>query len=144
PQTTSPFNGGDLYVRDSHTAANIFVERLFRNAPKTKFSYYVVFNINSAVADKRLDVRNLIYLVKTFDPPKADFSLETLNQYNKKRVIQKTVSYDPVTIRFHDDIDNNITQFTNDYFAYYYGDVKNMDMTLWKANDIVSTFREAN
>jgi hypothetical protein len=61
-------------------------------------------------------------LVKTVDLPKYNISTQTLNQYNRKRVVQTKVDYQPVTMTFHDDGGDNSRKLWYYYFSYYYKD----------------------
>jgi hypothetical protein len=46
----------------------------------------------------------------------------TLNQYNRKRVVQTKINYEPVNITFHDDGGDNIRELWYQYYSYYYKD----------------------
>jgi hypothetical protein len=61
-------------------------------------------------------------VVKTIDLPKYTIATETLNQYNRKRVIQTKINYDPVSITFHDDSGDLVRTMWYNYYAYYYKD----------------------
>jgi hypothetical protein len=67
-------------------------------------------------------VSNLSYLVKTVDLPKYSIDTHTLNQYNRKRVVQTKINYDPVTIAFHDDGGDVMRNMWYNYYSYYYKD----------------------
>jgi hypothetical protein len=45
-----------------------------------------------------------------------------MNQYNRKRLIQTKIKYNPVTITFHDDGGDNVRNMWYNYYAYYYKD----------------------
>jgi hypothetical protein len=68
------------------------------------------------------EITSLSYLVKTVDLPKYTIATETLNQYNRKRVVQTKINYDPVTITFHDDGGDNSRNLWYNYYSYYYKD----------------------
>jgi len=106
---------------DYQHASRLYVDDTFRLAPKTKFLYYAVFNINqSAMQDVSFQDRHqleLNYLVKSMDLPKYTIDTTTLNQYNRKTNIYTKITYDPITITLHDD-NNGIT---NSLWALYYG-----------------------
>jgi hypothetical protein len=61
-------------------------------------------------------------MVKTISLPKFKLETETLNQYNRKRVIQKKINYLPVTTTFHDDGGDLIRNMWYNYYSYYYKD----------------------
>lgn len=113
-------------VADFRHAARLFQDNEFRLAPKSKFNFHVVFDINTQ-ALKSLNFtyrhRNEInMLVKKCDLPKFTIDNETLNQYNRKKVVQLKVNYTPVNITFHDDRLGVTRQLWENYFAYYYAD----------------------
>jgi len=116
----------DLNLRDFQHAARLFVDDGFRLAPKSKFLFHVSFGINSA-ALKNIDLvqrhRNEInMLVKSADLPKFSITTETVNQYNRKKVLQTTHKYENITIKFHDDNMSLINQLWQNYYSYYYAD----------------------
>ena len=61
-------------------------------------------------------------LVKNVDLPKYSVDMVTVQQYNKKRNIQTKITYDPVTIVFHDDNYGVTTALWETYYRYYYKD----------------------
>jgi hypothetical protein len=68
------------------------------------------------------DVTNLSYVVKTVNLPTYTINTDTMNQYNRKRLIQTKIKYNPVTITFHDDGGDNVRNMWYNYYAYYYKD----------------------
>ena len=111
---------------DFRHAARTFVDDSFRLMPKHKFLFHVSFQINSN-ALKSLNFKfqhqnEINILVKSADLPKYSISSETLNQYNRKKVVQTKVDYQPVTIKFHDDNLGITRQLWENYFSYYYAD----------------------
>ena len=71
-------------LADFQHAARLYVDDTFRLAPKTKFLYYVVFNINpDAIAKTTFQNQNrseINYLVKSADLPKYTLNNEELIQ----------------------------------------------------------------
>jgi hypothetical protein len=61
-------------------------------------------------------------LVKAAELPKFTIQTETLNQYNRKKVVQVKLDYTPITIRFHDDNLGVVGQLWQNYYGYYFGD----------------------
>lgn len=117
-------------VKDYRHAARLYVDDYFRLAPKAGFLYYVVFNINrnnNAIIQQYIDKngRELGVLVKTSDLPKFKMSTETMNQYNRKTIVQSKIDYQPVNISFHDDHNNTTTGLWKAYYNYYFADGKN-------------------
>lgn len=107
-------------------ASRLFVDADMRLAPKVKFLYHVSFFINTAALKdtgyKTKHQNEINMLVKRADLPKFSISTETLNQYNRKKVVQTKVDYSPVNIAFHDDNLGVARQLWENYFAYYYAD----------------------
>lgn len=111
---------------DFQHAARLFVDNDLRLAPKQKFLYHVSFSINTN-ALKSLNFKyqhqnEINMLVKTAELPKFQIQTETLNQYNRKKVVQVKLDYQPINIRFHDDNLGVVGQLWQNYFGYYYGD----------------------
>ncbi len=124
---TSQLQSNPYYnLRDQQHAARLFTDDQFRLAPKHQFLFHVAFGINQA-ALKNIDLvqrhRNEInMLVKSCDLPKFTITAETLNQYNRKKVVQTTHKYEPINIKFHDDNMGLINQLWQNYYSYYYAD----------------------
>lgn len=114
---------------DYQHAARLYVDDTFRLAPKNKFLYYVVFNINSnALIDTSFQDRHnleLNYLVKSTDLPKYTLDTQTLNQYNRKSNVYTKITYDPLNITFHDDNNGVTNMLWSMYYGYYFNDRHN-------------------
>jgi hypothetical protein len=61
-------------------------------------------------------------LVKTIQLPNFSIDTEILNQYNRKRIVQKKINYLPVRVEFHDDAGDIVRNMWYNYFSYYYKD----------------------
>lgn len=115
-----------VYLRDYQHASKTFRSNLYQNAPKFKFLFHVYFDINpEAYSQNTSTGSNFGILVKTVKLPSYTFSVAELNQYNRKRVVQTKVKYDPIDITFHDDNRNLINSLWISYFNYYYKDSSN-------------------
>ena len=100
-------------LRDYTHASKTFTANAFELKPRYKFLFHVSFTLNTdipAIASVigTQDVTNLSYVVKTVDLPKYSVATETLNQYNRKRIVQTKINYEPVTLTFHDDAGDNV------------------------------------
>lgn len=117
-----PGSKGDL--GSYQHAARLYVDDNFRLAPRVKFLYYVVFNINSNVAPDMQSRSNLElnYLVRSTDLPKFTIETELFNQYNKKVHTYKKINYMPVNMILHDDNDGTVNAFWALYNSYYFAD----------------------
>jgi len=115
---------GSDYLRDFQHAAKTFRPNSFQNAPKFKFLFHVYFDINpQAMASVGMTSSpNLGLDVKTIKLPGYTFATHELNQYNRKRIVQTKIKYDPVDIAFHDDQGNSVRNMWYAYYTYYYKD----------------------
>jgi len=116
------FFGGD-YLRDYTHASKTFRTNAYQYAPKFKYLFHVYFDINSEVYSQNVSTgANFGLAVKTVKLPSFTFDTHTLNQYNRKRIVQSKIKYDPVDISFHDDNGNIIRSMWKAYYNYYYAD----------------------
>jgi hypothetical protein len=129
-QYLSPLSS-DGYVKDYQHAAQTFRSNGYANAPKYKFLFYVNFVLNSKVTTDT-DLTTLSYLVKNVELPKFDADIQELNQYNKKVLIQTKIKYTPISIKFHDDNNNQVRLLWQNYYNYYFGDGQN-------TSDVITT-----
>jgi hypothetical protein len=60
--------------------------------------------------------------VKTIDLPKYTIDTATLNQYNRKRLVQTKIKYQPINVVFHDDNGNLVNDMWYNYYTYYFKD----------------------
>ena len=107
-------------------ATRLFIDDNFRLAPKNKFNYYLRVELDptahKAISFTSRHAEEVGLLVKTADLPKFNFDTETLNQYNRKRIIYKMINYEPVTFTFHDDNQGVINALWAIYYGYYIKD----------------------
>jgi hypothetical protein len=114
---------GNDYLRDYTHAAKTFRPNAYQYAPKLKFLFHVYFEINPAVYSVGLATgTNFGLAVKTVKLPSYSFDTHTMNQYNRKRIVQTKIKYDPIDIAFHDDNGNSIRNMWYNYYTYYYKD----------------------
>jgi hypothetical protein len=124
--TSSLLSDPNITLRDAQHASKLFTVDQFRLAPKQKFLFHVAFGINVA-ALKTIDLvqrygTEINMLVKSVDLPNFSIQTETLNQYNRKKVVQFQVKYQEAGIKFHDDNMGLINQLWQNYYSYYYAD----------------------
>jgi hypothetical protein len=122
-------------LRD-YTHANLtFGSSVYEKAPKLKFLFHVYFDINPEVSN--IPNSNYGLLVKTVKLPSFNMQVDTMNQYNRKRLIQTKIKYDPVDITFHDDTGTAtgseyaggmIRSLWKSYYNYYYADGRNPEV----------------
>lgn len=116
---------------DFQHAARLYGDNTFALAPKAGWMYYVFFSINPSaktLIGNFLGGKNVNrdleagMLVKSADLPKFQIQTETLNQYNRKTVVQTKINYQPVSLTFHDDQSNITNSLWWNYYRYYYKD----------------------
>lgn len=106
-------------------ASRLYVDGNYRLTPKLKFLYHVVLNINPAANIPALNNNNILeinLLAKTVDLPKYRTQVQAVHQYNRKKLIQTGVEYQPINIEFHDDNAGLTSLLWESYFRYYYAD----------------------
>lgn len=122
--------GTTVYLRDFKHAAKIFEPGAFDLAPKFKFLFHTYFNINPVAYAKNINTGdNFGLLVKTIKLPSFSLKTQEMNQYNRKRIVQSKINYEPVSITFHDDNTNVITKLWDAYYNYYYADESNFNQS---------------
>jgi hypothetical protein len=111
---------------DWEHASRLFVGDTYRLSPRTKFLFYVQFEIDTAVVSSlgftNKHVNEVGYLVKRTDLPKYKFNTVTKNQYNRKKIFYSNFTYDPITIDFHDDSNGVINALYALYMSTYVQD----------------------
>lgn len=114
---------GNEYLRDYTHASKTFRTNSYQNAPKFKFLFHVYFDINPEAFSQGISTGfNFGLAVKSVKLPSFTFDVTQMNQYNRKRLVQTKIKYDPIDITFHDDNGNQINQLWFNYFTYYYKD----------------------
>lgn len=111
---------GSPYLRDYQHGARTFRTNSYENAPKLKFLFHTYFDINPGILFG--NTTNFGILVKEVKLPSFTMETTQLNQYNRKRIVQTKIKYDPIEITFHDDNGNNINKLWESYYRYYYSD----------------------
>jgi hypothetical protein len=116
-------------LADYAHADALYVRNNMRLSPKTKFLYHVVIDVNPrALASLGSTVQNLLnkrefnLLVETVDLPRFSVDVDEKNQYNRKKLVQTRIRYEPVQMIFHDDMAGLTTLLWESYFRYYYQD----------------------
>jgi len=115
-------------MADWQHASRTFVDDTFRLAPRHKFLYYVVFDINpsshNATSFTSKHSQEVALLCKTADLPKFNFETVSKNQYNRKKLLYKSMNYEPVNITLHDDNNGIVSSMWAIYYAAYIQDRK--------------------
>jgi hypothetical protein len=115
-------------LRDYTHAAKTFRTNSYELTPKYKFLFHVYFNINTGQIPFLQSVfgngaiTSIGLSVKTIQLPSYTMSVDTMNQYNRKRLVQSKIEYNPVQVVFNDDQGDNIRNMWYCYYSYYYKD----------------------
>lgn len=125
-QNLQPFPPGQG-LRDYTHASKTFRTAGYDLAPRNKFLYYVYFNLNTSIPA----VANLVsggkssvigLMAKSAQLPGYQMDVQTMNQYNRKRLVQTKINYNPAQIVLHDDHSDLIRNMWYQYYQYYYSD----------------------
>ena len=142
---------GNNVLRDYQHASRTFTTNAYELKPRYKFLFHVSFTLNVAEVPflnsvfSSDDIMNLSLTVKTIDLPKFQIETDTLNQYNRKRIIQKKINYDPVNITFHDTSNDLNRKLWYYYMSYYYKDPtqRYLDPNNTNGTNGISSLRQA-
>lgn len=124
---------GFFYEKDPRHATYNFNQEapgLYRNQPRVPFEFYVDIKLNNVGSAKdyiskffnNTDWTQLQPLVKNIDMPSFKIETDVLNQYNRKRLSQSKINFDPIRIVFHDVADGKTLKFWEMYYRYYFRD----------------------
>lgn len=124
----------NVHLRDSRHAANAYgfnKADLSNGTPRHKFEFFVKFNFNNVDPNVRNFVRAflddvdqsiLTQMVKTVTMPSMQVETEVLNQYNKKRISQRRITYSPISLTLHDTVEGRTLRLWEMYYEYYFRD----------------------
>jgi hypothetical protein len=125
-------------MKDYQHASRLYLDDNFKLAPKNKFLFHVVFDIDNTVISRPFtdgEKLELNMLVKTCQLPKYNLNYEEKLQYNKKTFVATRIQYQPINISFHDDQADTVNAFWKSYYEYNIAD----SVTLGGANGSVKT-----
>lgn len=115
-------------LKDYSHASKTFRTNGYELAPRQKFLFHVFFNINTgqipALANVfgNGDIATVGMMVKTVQLPSYQIEVATMNQYNRKRLVQTKINYNPIQVVFNDDQGDLIRNMWYNYYSYYYKD----------------------
>lgn len=125
-------------LADWRHASKLFLPNYYRLSPRTKFMFYVRFEIRKSVltsttfTNKHTD--EIGYLIKSTDLPKYKFDTVTKNQYNRKHIIYKNFQYEPIAMTFRDDSHGIMNAMWALYMGTYVQDRLNPEKAFFKTN----------
>jgi hypothetical protein len=130
---TSLTGAGFYYEKNARHATYNFnqdARSLYRNQPRFPFEYYIDIKLNNVGSASQYisqffntpNWASIAPLVKTIDMPAFKIETTPLNQYNRKRLSQTKIAYEPVKVVFHDVADGKTLKFWDMYYRYYFND----------------------
>lgn len=130
---TSLTGAGFFYEKSSRHATYNFNQDgqgLYRNQPRFPFEYYININLNNVGSATSYisqffnnpNWQQVLPLVKSIEMPSMKIETTPLNQYNRKRLSQTKIAYEPVKAVFHDVADGKTLKFWDMYYRYYFDD----------------------
>lgn len=129
-------------LADWRHASRLFIENGYRLMPRSKFMFYVRFEINKSVLTSatftNTHADEIGYLIKSTDLPKYKFETVTKNQYNRKHIIYKNFTYEGISMKFHDDTAGVINALWALYMGTYVQDRHNPEAAFSKTNFLSS------
>jgi len=113
-------------LADWRHASRLFIENGYRLMPRSKFMFYVRFEIDKNILTSstftNTHADEIGYLIKSTDLPKYKFETVTKNQYNRKHIIYKNFTYEGISMKFHDDTAGVINALWALYMGTYVQD----------------------
>ena len=134
---------GRVYLRDWQHASKTFLPGNQGNAGKVKFTFHTWFEINDQAYQPPTG-QNYGLLVKQIKLPGFNIDVETMNQYNRKRLIQSKIKYQPIDITFHDDNMSQITAMWDAYYRYNYADSWNPVVDPFSTSPAIKNYNRRN
>mgnify|MGYP001596656449 CR=1 FL=1 len=121
--------GANFYFKDFR---NAYQHRPDQDPPRQQFNGYVNFIFNRTMYEEFFDNNNNDELrismsnqLRSADLPGVTFKTETLNEYNRKKIVNTGVEYQPVNMKVIDSVSNTWLVVLMKYFTYHYMDPRN-------------------
>lgn len=147
------------YLSDSDAARTVFGLKspsFYRNYPRLPFEYYIQINLDNTGPAQNYYLKYFVGnefaqiqpLVKSIEMPSMKIDTVGMNQYNRKRLIQNKISFEPIKAIFHDVADGKTLAFWEMYYSYYFRDAleagsntprTNLDQTIPYSNESTTT-----
>lgn len=111
-------------LRDYRHAEKVFRSDAYALSPKFEHLFHVVFTFEPE-ASRLLgsgDQQEYSLLVKSVDLPNFTIDVEEYNQYNRRVQAHHRITYNPITVVFHDDASNKILNLWATYYQFYFKD----------------------
>jgi len=146
--TQNPYRA---YQQFGHDQSNIY----WGATPLLAFQYYVRFYFDEDVLDEMFsndikantlfasldatDVPHLGPMLKNFTMPSMSIDTDVYNEYNRKRISQSKINFEPVTLTFHDVVNGVTSGIWQAYYMHYFNDGSPIDKTGAVKGDVVKT-----
>jgi len=95
--------------------AKNYAQHLIKFAPKQKFMFILQFTLKKEYTTWAPVIEEMAFVVKNMGRPNVNIEHEEINFYNFWSRVPKRTVYEPITMRFHDDMKNASHNF---YSAY--------------------------
>lgn len=95
--------------------AKNYAQSLIQYAPKQKFMFILQFTLKQEYASMQNLTESMAFVVKNTGRPNINIEHEEVNFFNFWSRVPKRTVYEPVTMRFHDDMKN----YSHNFFKIY-------------------------
>jgi arginyl-tRNA--protein-N-Asp/Glu arginylyltransferase len=95
--------------------ASPYAMDLIARAPKSKFLFVVQFTFSEPYVEMSKRFQHFAFVIKQSDRPTVQFDYDDINMYNFKTKVIRKSTYNPIGMRFYDDITNEAMHFYNSY-----------------------------
>src|SRR5574343_241085 len=144
-KTTEHFNSAQMVFGASGATYNGSAYE-YMNIPKPKFSFVVHLELSVAALEL---IRNIhgssaplgkmtSFLVKDVQLPGFTMDTISMNQYNRTRLHQGKITYDPVDLNIYDTVGSAGLLLLDAYRTFYYGDFSDKSFESWRYDSISS------
>lgn len=140
------FGGNNAILEHRNDTINKFgIDSNHMLRPKPRPLFYVNFQTITQFDNKfAKDLKQASYSVKMVDRPSHTFELTTANEYNRKRVINGKMKYEPLQIIFYDTVDSSIMKILQMYKRFHYLDSSRFTNQEWDLTSMDTPMMEYN
>lgn len=118
----------DIFLKPINRAAQIHLSGYTsQKTHRQQFQFILVYNLYTDVVDRFLSDRvkylvafrdRLHFLCNQVESPKLETDQDVFNQYNRKRVINRKVTFSPVNVRMYDTHDGMALKFAKTLYEF--------------------------
>jgi hypothetical protein len=123
-----------IVLKPANRAAQLYVGGSgVQSAIRQQHQFIMVFNLYPGVVDDFLVERvsylkefkdRLHFLCNNVDGMKFSVQQDVMNQYNRKRVINRKIDYDPLTVRMYDTVDGLGLKFARTLYEFEFSNAR--------------------